>query len=123
MKETSNLDRIKDDLRYWASLTIDRYGVGFPKKVSFVNERVQSSASNDLYISPELPQKVQDLEAYINDLIPDHVKIILYEYKDARPQKSKYEDLGMKNREEFSRELKVVHKILAYRMYGNCVTK
>lgn len=121
MTDTS-IDRIKDDLRYWASLTIDRYGRGYPNKVSFADERVQASTSNDVYIAPELPEKIQELEIHINSLIPDHVKIILYEYKDSRPQKSKFEDLGMKTREEFSRELKVVHKILAYRMYGNCVT-
>lgn len=117
MTETSNLDRIKDDLRYWAHLTRDSYGVGFPKKSNFVNERVQSSASNDVYVAPELPAKVVQLVTLLHSFAPEFVKIVFFEYKDSRPQKTKAQLLNL-TRERYSQRLSFMHENLAYLMYG-----
>ncbi len=116
MTDTS-IDRIKDDLRYWASLTQHRMGTGFPKKVSWYNERVQSSTSQDAYTAKELPPRLQALEDCLMTYSSLHVSIVVIEYTDHRPQKTKAQLLKI-SRERYNQKLAFMHDELAEKMYG-----
>lgn len=115
--KASPLERIKDDLRFWASLTQHRYGTGFPKKVSWYNERVQSSTTQGSYVEKELPPKLQALEAALMEYSRLHISIVVIEYTDHRPQKTKAQILNI-SRERYNQKLAFMHDELAEKMYG-----
>ena len=114
----SPIDRIKDDLRFWASITQDRPNLGYPKQSHFLNERVQANRSTDTYVSDELPEEVQRLMMHLHSFAPAFVAVVTLEYKDKRPQKTKAQLLNL-TRERYSQRLAFMHENLAHCMYGN----
>jgi len=112
----SPIDRIKDDLRFWAAITEDRENHGYPKSYS-INERVQANRSTDTFVPDEYPDEVKRLITYLHGFAPGFIAVITLEYKDKRPQKTKAQLLKL-TRERYSQRLAFMHENLAYLMYG-----
>ncbi|MFZ6801942.1 hypothetical protein [Undibacterium sp. Di24W] len=110
------IDRIKDDLRFWAAITEERENHGYPRSYS-LNERVQANRSTDTFIPDELPEEVQRLVGHLHSFAPGFVAVITLEYKDKRPQKTKAQLLKL-TRERYSQRLAFMHENLAHCMYG-----
>ena len=113
----SPIERIKDDLRFWAAITEERTNLGYPKSYS-INERVQANRSTDTFVADELPEEVQRLVTHLHGFAPPFVAVITLEYKDKRPQKTKAQLLKL-TRERYSQRLAFMHENLAHCMYGN----
>jgi len=114
----SPIDRIKDDLRFWAALTEERDNHGWPSQCPYLNERVQANRSTDTFISDEYPEEIKRLISYLHSFAPAFVAVITLEYKDKRPQKTKAQLLKL-TRERYSQRLAFMHENLAHCMYGN----
>lgn len=114
-----NLDRIKDRLRERAFFYKDRHESGFPRSSAFANERVQTSNRNtDTFIAREVPKHIKALDDLIGGISTIYRQVLVLEYNDRRPQKTKAEVLGI-TREVYSERLKHMHIQLDYALFGN----
>jgi hypothetical protein len=117
--DSINLDRIKDRLRERAFFYKDRNEGGFPRSVSFANERVQTSNRNtDTFVAQEVPAHIKTLDKLIDGISTYYRQVLVMEYSDNRPQKSKAQVLGI-TREVYSERLKHMYIQLDYALFGN----
>ena len=111
-----SMDRIKELLQAWAGWHMDGREGGYPRSVSFANERVQNdNRSTDTLC--EMPEEVKRIDDEIERLAPPFKAIVALEYRDRRPQKTKAALLKIP-RQVFSQRLLWIHEQLTYTMWG-----
>lgn len=116
MNKGESMDRIKELLQAWAGWHTDGLSSGYPRSVSFANERVQNDnrSTDTLH---EMPPDVKRVNEEIERLAPTFKAIIALEYRDRRPQKTKAALLKIP-RQVFSQRLLWIHEQLTYTMWG-----
>lgn len=107
--------RIREMLQEWAGWQSDKCGLSFPSRVSFAQERVQTSGPGATD-HREMPAELVKLNREIESMAPGFKQIIRLEYLDRRPQKAKAADLHLP-REVFSARLRFIHEHLNHVMF------
>lgn len=110
-----HIDRIKDLLNEWAKWHAGAYSHGYPSKVSFVTERVQSSGHGG--DQRDMPDEIKRLNDEVERFAPGFKRIINLEYMHHGPQKTKAAILKIP-RQVYCARLSWIYEQLVFSLWG-----